>query len=202
MIMKNFTHTNYKIPRPSIKTRGTPFFKGGFKRGFTIIETLVAIAILMIAIAGPLVVATKGLTSALVAKDQMIASYLAQESMEVIKNIRDNNLATPPTYWLAGIVKNDGSGQCMTGLVCDVGPFNTEYEKCTGNSPCKISYNSLTGYNNQGSGQPTIFSRSYYIEELNPQSSTEKRVHVIVDWKEGTVPYQVEVTSELVDITR
>ncbi|MCX6715954.1 MAG: prepilin-type N-terminal cleavage/methylation domain-containing protein, partial [Candidatus Taylorbacteria bacterium] len=62
------------------------------KRGFTIVETLVAITILMIAIAGPLVVASKSLFSSNLSKNQMVASYLAQESMEVVKNIRDNNL--------------------------------------------------------------------------------------------------------------
>ena len=56
------------------------------KAGFTIIETLVAIAILMIAISGPLVVATKSLTAATRAKNQSVASFLAQEGMELIRN--------------------------------------------------------------------------------------------------------------------
>jgi Tfp pilus assembly protein PilV len=66
--------------------------KARISRGFTIIETLVAVTILMIAVAGPLVVASKGLNAALYARDQVIASYLAQESMEAIKNQRDNNI--------------------------------------------------------------------------------------------------------------
>ena len=44
------------------------------QKGFTIIETLIAITVLMIAVAGPLSVASKGLLSAQISKDQMIAS--------------------------------------------------------------------------------------------------------------------------------
>ena len=59
--------------------------------GFTLVETLVAIAILMIAIAGPLTVAEKGLSAAIYARDKLIGSYLAQDGMEAIKNIVDTN---------------------------------------------------------------------------------------------------------------
>src|ERR1035437_9310157 len=59
--------------------------------GFTLVETLVAIAILMIAIAGPLTVAEKGLSASIYARDQLMASYLAQDAMESIKNVVDSN---------------------------------------------------------------------------------------------------------------
>ncbi len=56
------------------------------KKGFTIIETLVAITILMIAVAGPLTIAQKGLTASVYARDQVTASFLAQELMEYNKS--------------------------------------------------------------------------------------------------------------------
>jgi prepilin-type N-terminal cleavage/methylation domain-containing protein len=61
-------------------------------RGFTILETLVAIAILLISIAGPLTIAEKSLVTAANSENQMIASYLAEDLMEYIENVRDNNL--------------------------------------------------------------------------------------------------------------
>jgi prepilin-type N-terminal cleavage/methylation domain-containing protein len=74
-------------------------------RGFTILETLVAIAILLISIAGPLTIAEKSLVTAANSENQMIASYLAEDLMEYIENIRDNNLLLinngSGTSWLA-----------------------------------------------------------------------------------------------------
>ncbi len=68
------------------------FFTPQKNKGFTIIETLVAIAILMISIAGPLTIAQKGLLAATYAKDQVTASFYAQNLMESIKNQRSTNL--------------------------------------------------------------------------------------------------------------
>ena len=58
-------------------------------KAFTLVEALVAISILMIAIAGPMTLAQKGLSTASLSKDQMIASFLAQDGIEAVKNIRD-----------------------------------------------------------------------------------------------------------------
>jgi hypothetical protein len=52
------------------------------KSGFTIVETLVAVAILMIAIAGPLTIVNKSLRAAMEAQDQVTAAYLAQDVIE------------------------------------------------------------------------------------------------------------------------
>ena len=73
------------------------------QNGFTIVETLVAIAILMIAIAGPLTAANKAYTAAINARNQAVAYNLAQEALEYISNQKDNSLATAggqfPTTW-------------------------------------------------------------------------------------------------------
>ncbi len=65
--------------------------KSQVNKGFTLIETLVAVLLLSTAIAGPLSIASKGLNATLVAKDQFIAFYLAQDAMEFIRYVRDSN---------------------------------------------------------------------------------------------------------------
>ena len=70
-------------------------------RGFTLLEALVAISILMVAVVSPITIAQKGLSSASYSKNQMIASYLAQDAIEYIKNKRDENVING-NDWLAG----------------------------------------------------------------------------------------------------
>ncbi len=63
--------------------------KLNLQSGFTLLEALVAISILMVAVAAPITIAQKGLASAVYSKDQMVAAYLAQDAIEYIKNRRD-----------------------------------------------------------------------------------------------------------------
>src|ERR1035437_529341 len=76
------------------------------QHGFSLIETLIAVSILMIAIAGPLSLVQAGLFSSIHQRNQVTATYLAQEALEYIKNIRDTNSYTQYTAnlvdWLTG----------------------------------------------------------------------------------------------------
>jgi prepilin-type N-terminal cleavage/methylation domain-containing protein len=60
-------------------------------RGFTLVETLVAVLLLTVAIAGPLTIISKSLITALVAKDQVTAFFLAQDAVEYVRFVRDTN---------------------------------------------------------------------------------------------------------------
>ena len=57
--------------------------------GFTLIETMVAIAILMLAISGAFMTANSSMVAAQIARDQLTASYLAQEGIEYTRMVRD-----------------------------------------------------------------------------------------------------------------
>ncbi len=86
------------------------------KRGFTLIESLVAIAILMVAISGPMYLARKGLATAELSTDQMIASFLAQDAMEAIKNVRDQvalSTVTSNTFWLSPFLLGGSPQNCF-----------------------------------------------------------------------------------------
>lgn len=58
--------------------------------GFTLIESLVAITIVTIAISGTMVTASSAVIVADISRDQLIASYLAQEGIEYVRWMRDN----------------------------------------------------------------------------------------------------------------
>ncbi|MEY2664863.1 MAG: hypothetical protein RIT04_671 [Candidatus Parcubacteria bacterium] len=182
--------------------------------GFTIIETLVAITILMIAIAGPLTVVSKGLTAALYARDQMIGSYLAQDAIEFLKNVRDNNkLAGGSTTWLTGIT--GGATTCSQSAPCTVDTINgdptgvTTYGivQCSYGSPTcgqmyLVSSGDLGGYSHTASGIKTQFTRTFYITSSSANPTGEAKLVVTVSWKNGTVPNSVVLQNEIFDTFR
>jgi Tfp pilus assembly protein PilV len=59
-------------------------------RGFTLIETLVSTFIITMVILGPLTLASRASAYARITKDTLIATYLAQESIELIRHQQDS----------------------------------------------------------------------------------------------------------------
>lgn len=60
--------------------------------GFTLIEALVALALILGALVGPVTLVTMGLLNFSFAHNKLIAANLAQEGVELIRTIRDNNI--------------------------------------------------------------------------------------------------------------
>jgi prepilin-type N-terminal cleavage/methylation domain-containing protein len=180
-------------------------------RAFTLIETLVAIAILMISVSGPLAIASKSLTAALYAKDQSTASFLAQEEMEIIKGLKDNYGGS--TNWLNGTGSFDMAG-CTSGAYCGLsissGGYNFKSTPCpsTDLSRCKLytdsNYVNNASYYVYSSGNPTIFTRYFYLSGVPSNfcnsGSTECQATVVVSWNEGTVPNAVTLSSEITNV--
>ena len=141
-------------------------FKNG--GGFTVIEALVSISILLLVVTGAYSAAQSGISSSVTAKDRIIAFYLAQEGVEVIKNKRDGNaLQTAsdpdnPTDWLYGF------DSCTLDNLCTVVPFDNQVISCEGgheNCP-NLNINS-DGQYNYNSGEVSIFKRSVAIDSVN-----------------------------------
>lgn len=107
------------------------------KRGFTLIETFVAITILVIAVIGPLSLMIRGITDGNYAKNEVAAFYIAQEGLELVMNQRDANQfgisGAIPIYegqeypWLSGL------NECIDDDGCrvSVADNDIEVEPCT-----------------------------------------------------------------------
>src|SRR3989344_1991357 len=92
-------------------------------RGFSLIESLVAIAILILAVTGTLTIASKSISISGQARDQITAAYLAEEGMEFIRNTRDNNV-------LAGASWVSGLSACIGGSGCTVDVSSSQVAPC------------------------------------------------------------------------
>ena len=152
--------------------------------GFTLVETLVAIAILLIAVVGPISLIGDALHKLYYAKDQMIAINLAQEGIEVVRQRRDSDmlgtvgadifsLASPYYYTVdasSALLNPSTAGQKTVYLNGDF------YE--------------------QTAGTATQFTRLITITSVGP-GTIERKVTSTVEWKTGGQTGTITVSEYL-----
>ena len=159
-------------------------------KGFTLVETLVAISILMLAIVGPLTIASKGLSAAQFARDQIIAFHLSREAVELVRNTRDTNMLpenSDPATWLNGL------SACMSPNVCKVDGLTMIFSSCS-QGDCPVLKKNATGiYGYNGGWEDTAFTRSITIDEVVP--GVEVAVHVSVAWNTGVIFKDFSITE-------
>ncbi len=141
------------------------------QRGFTLIETLVAISILMIAIAGPLTVANKGYTASIETKARAVAMNLAQEGLEYLNNRKDNKTLAPTWKPYTGI--NFASAE-------------SSLASCSLLGPC--SFSSIQGTDGGIMETQGIKSYQYYFSNVTGTGNPEQiTAYVKVVWSNGLI---------------
>ena len=140
-------------------------------RGFTLIETVVAVAILIAAIVGPVTLIAHSLFSASFSRNDLIGTNLAQEGIELFRAVRDNNILCASLGGTMNWRKDPSGGGPLIGyyeidpvsttaLSCGSGSINTPMPSArtflTCNMPIKIDANGLYSY---VSGTPSGMTR-------------------------------------------
>lgn len=171
------------------------------ERGFTIIETLVAIFILLLAITGPMAIVAQSIRSSIYARDQIVAFYLAQEAIEQLRNLRDEGVLAmrrsdgSVSSWDAKLPLS--SDTCGSGQPCglDISKIDGSYRFSICNtSPCApLSFDEgLYGLSGGPGNAGTVskFSRTIYIKTLQLNSGgvddlkapEQRQVKVVITW--------------------
>jgi len=164
------------------QTKNTP-------RGFTLVETLVAISVLLLSLAGPLTLAVQSLNSAYYARDQVTAFYLAQEAVEYVRAVRDQNYLTQ-SAWLTGVE------DCID-TECTINFPDFTHAVCSGTcSPVLV--NSTTQLFGDDSGDQTIYTRSMRIETI-PDTTNEVIIRVVVSWNSSGISRRFTITEQLLN---
>lgn len=180
--------------------------------GFTLLETMIAVTILTLAVAGPLFTASRAIVATQLAQSQLTASYLAQEGIEYVRRMRDDEyLATYKTgganissaAWTAFVSSGNSMSitQCRSST-CTLDPFRImgtgggfSLQPCSG-AACTPLYLSNGTYTEQniGGAQVTSYVRTIQAVDVSP---TDERIVSKVSWNfHGTV-YSVTVTDHL-----
>ncbi len=144
------------------------------KKGFSLLETTVALAVLITSIIGPLTLASFSLRSASVAKNSLVAAGLAQEGFELVRTMRSSNILKN-IDWLTGL------GFCLDSSGCSIDAKDLSVSNCGAACQDLLFDPSLNLYN-YGTGNPTAFSRKIKITET--VAGREMKVDVTIFWKE------------------
>ena len=165
------------------------------QKAFTLIEVLIAISILTIGILSGFILITKVLYSTTVIQDRLTASFLAQEGVELVRQVRDSNFLKimngESIEWKDALADGSyiieskaGNQQPITLVSVDPGEApNFLYDN---DSDSKI-YNYTIG-------EPTTFNREIRITSINDD---EIRVESIIKWKSKNIDFDLIVEDHL-----
>ena len=157
-------------------------------RGFTILESVVVIFVISVGLVSMASLITQNTQVQYVNKNMIIASQLAQEGLEVVRNIRDDNFITTGNDWKLGtggvsdqsnIIKNGIYAIDYTGKSTIVPNINDPAAKLYLNSD-NFYYHPLS---NESGASSTPFSR---IIQIDSESDASTTVTCIVQWQKGT----------------
>lgn len=167
------------------------------EQGFTLVEILVALFIFSVALTAIFYIILVNIQNANAVRNNITASGLLQEGIEVTRNIRDRGWHLDPnnptlnslpdgTYRVQwNSIQCDGGGQPAG---CLPNPF-----LALGSNPF-LKRDSVSGLFNYDSGSDTLFRRTVQIETI---SSVEKRITVTVSWQRGSITKSVSAEAHL-----
>ncbi|MBI4132433.1 MAG: type II secretion system protein [Candidatus Sungbacteria bacterium] len=162
--------------------------------GFTLLETIVALALIVSALIGPFTLATRGIFGAKFSKSKIVALNLAQEGIELVRAMRENNV-------LAGANWRGLFGPCASGCTrLQDGSYQPDvYYAASGATPpintgAAMLFDAAAGLYSQASGGATPYTR---VVSLTTPAADQMQVVSLLTWTESGIARQVRLEETL-----
>jgi len=181
---RGFTPLEVVVPRGNHK-KNKPL------TGFTVVELIITIAVLSIGIIGIYSAFTPFIALNSNASSKFLATYLGQEGLEIIRNLRDNNFISEVS-WSSGLLS------CVNGCQADyktgtsVETDDNKLKPYNDNNFLKLNSDGFYSYD---IGTSTPYKRKIIITQ--PLGTDTMKVEVIVFWSYNETPYTYEAESYL-----
>lgn len=147
------------------------------KKGFSFLEVMITIAVLSVGILGVLALVSSSMRYSMNARDSIIASELAQEGIELARNVRDNNFITHSSDPFYDFITSPPAWPGMNR-------YKIDYDDATLNyigASCRLYYNASTGlYAHSWAGTTlTKFQRQIIVD---PYGTSDRKITSMVSW--------------------
>lgn len=164
------------------------------KKGFTIIESLVAIFILTVSVTALMTVVSQSIFNSNYIKNKTVAISIAQEGVELVRNIQDTALVNS-SFSTFEVFAGTVFGPCILNeATCTIDAIDLDIASCPNQICPPILVSDDTGYFNYTFGEASMFTRTISIK----QTSTNSGIAVVtVTWMQGGVERNVSYTTEL-----
>lgn len=174
------------------------------RRGFTVLESLIAIVVLSLSISGVFAVVQQSLSQNIMAKDEIRAFYLAQEAIEIVRNRRDSKqlqrIDLGTGNWLDSITSDCPLSTPGNLRICTVDARSMSISQCGSNWGCSQNLRQSPSTDpkpyvyNYSAGTQTNLKREIQLESIN---ANEIAVTVRVAWKKGIFEREFKAKTHL-----
>jgi prepilin-type N-terminal cleavage/methylation domain-containing protein len=174
-------------------------------KGFTLIETLIAILIFSVSIVALITITSTGSADGNFVKEKQTAYLLSQEGVEMVRYVRDSVMRAGADWAGSSGSFLDIVSDCVDPAGCDI---DTQELAANSGSPvpiiscanpelCRFYYDDMSGFYGhsillQNSGVYTDFIRTIRIEPLSG-GTEEARIISTVEFEYGGRDFQVQL---------
>lgn len=163
------------------------------QKGMTFLELMVAMFILIVGIGGAMGLIHNTISAATMSRSRLKAVYLAQEGVELVRNIRDSNIIVGQN-WLHNIP-----------TLCECCKISFDHSigqligQCDGGVPQRLrDFNGFYTHSTDPAAQDTAFTRQIRLSTYHLGTDNEYlQVEVIVSWVHQGESSSVVVVSHL-----
>lgn len=155
-------------------------------------EVVVSIFIISLGMVGVASLVNQNIQAQYINKNVLVASQLAQEGLELVRNKRDENWLTPGNDWLLGAGAGSASDILQDGtyVIDYTGAIDASVNSIA-DPGARLYLGANNFYTHTSGATSTPFSRLITVTDNSPASST---IDCLVSWQDrnGTYSYKAE----------
>ena len=157
-------------------------FKENKQRGFSFIESILAVFMVSVGMIAVLSLISKNLKESIDSRDQITASLLAQEGIELVRNLRDNNWAQAKSTFEKGFPNSSMSKCSITYKEFAISCGGSSLDGTT----LRLNIDKFFDY--YSSVKQTKFRRKIMVsyDTNNKNTATSATIYSIVTWKNAS----------------